>query len=75
MDIEGYEIPALYGLDFGKTQIGALIIENNGNAGIGSDKLRSLLLSHGYVYWARIWNLDDIFVHSSVARQLNQSAR
>jgi FkbM family methyltransferase len=75
MDIEGYEIPALTGLDFGKTQIGALIIENNGNAGIGSDQLRSLLLSNGYVYWARVWNLDDIFVHPSVARHLNQSAR
>jgi len=73
MDIEGYEIPALNGLDFRKTQIGVLIIENNGEAGLGSDQLRTLMLSHGYVYCARVWNLDDIFIHPSVARHLGMA--
>jgi len=74
MDIEGYELPALKGLNFAAAQVGALIIENNGNAGMGSDQLRELLLVHGYVYWARIWNFDDIFVHPSVARHLTRPA-
>jgi FkbM family methyltransferase len=63
MDIEGYEFQALQGINFDKFSAGVFIIENNGEQGLGSNEIRDFMIRHGYVYFARIWNLDDIFVH------------
>jgi len=63
IDIEGYELQALNGINFSKFMAYIVIIENNSDAGLGSDRIRCLMLSKGYLYYARVWNLDDIFVH------------
>ena len=63
IDIEGYELQALSGINFSKFMAYIVIIENNSCAGLGSDHIRRLMLSNGYRYYARVWNLDDIFVH------------
>jgi FkbM family methyltransferase len=66
MDIEGYELNALKGIDFGCFAAGVFVIENNGHAGLGSNEIRDLMIRNGYRYCARIWNLDDIFVHADL---------
>ncbi len=63
MDIEGYELQALQGIDFSQFVSYVVIVENNGHLGLGGNQLRDLMISHGYIYFARIWNLDDIFIH------------
>jgi FkbM family methyltransferase len=63
IDIEGYELEALNGIDFSKFMSYIVIIENNADAGLGSNTIRNLMLEKGYIYYARVWNLDDIFVH------------
>lgn len=63
MDIEGYELQALQGIDFRQFSAYVFIIENNSHQGLGSNQIRDLMISRGYIYFARIWNLDDIFIH------------
>ncbi|GEM_PF-2657981 len=66
MDIEGYELPALQGIDFEKFFAYIFIIENNGFEGLGNNQIRDMMISNGYIYFARIWNLDDIFIHPDI---------
>jgi len=66
MDIEGYEFEALQGIDFSKFFAYIFIIENNGQLGLGDNKIRDMMIRNGYIYYARIWNLDDIFVHPDI---------
>jgi FkbM family methyltransferase len=73
IDVEGYEYEALLGMDFRALRAWILIVENNGNDGVGSDRIRDLLINNGYCYYARIWNLDDIFVHSDVLKAATPS--
>ncbi len=63
MDIEGYELPALKGIDFSRFMAYVFIIENNSHEGLGCNHIRDLMIGNGYIYYARIWNLDDIFIH------------
>lgn len=63
MDIEGYELPALQGINFNQFMSYVFIIENNSYQGLGCNQIRDLMISNGYIYYARIWNLDDIFIH------------
>jgi FkbM family methyltransferase len=63
MDIEGYELPALQGINFTQFMAYVFIIENNSHQGLGCNQIRDLMISNGYIYYARIWNLDDIFIH------------
>lgn len=63
IDIEGYEYEALLGIDFQEVDVGVIVVENNSsNYGLGSEEIRDLLISKGFVYRARFWNLDDVFV-------------
>jgi FkbM family methyltransferase len=66
MDIEGYELQALQGIDFSRFFAYVFIIENNGERGLGSDEIRDFMIGNGYIYFARIWNLDDIFIHPDI---------
>jgi len=66
IDIEGYELNAIKGIDFKKFRSQIFIIENNRNNGLGDNLIRDYLISKGYVYYARIWNLDDIFVDQNL---------
>lgn len=65
MDIEGYEYQALQGINFNKFMAYVFIVENNNN-GLGNNNIRDLMLSHGYTYFARVWNSDDIFIHPDI---------
>jgi FkbM family methyltransferase len=65
IDIEGYEMDVLESIDFSSVDIRIVIIENNTSNRIGSDSIRSLLISKGYVFYARIWLMDDVFVSTA----------
>ena len=71
MDIEGYELPALKGIDFSRFMAYVFIIENNSNQGLGCNQIRDLMIDNGYIYYARIWNLDDIFIHPELLTLCN----
>lgn len=63
IDIEGYELEALQGIDFKELKLGVVLVENNDkNHGLGADEVRDLMTSKGFVYRARFWNLDDLFI-------------
>ena len=50
-------------IDFNHFLSYVFIIENNSHQGLGNNQIRDLMISNGYIYFARIWNLDDIFIH------------
>jgi len=66
MDIEGYEVSALKGIDFSAVHFKLILVENNTKDFFGDKDVRELLLSTGYVFYARFWGLDDLFVHKSL---------
>jgi FkbM family methyltransferase len=62
LDVEGGELAALKGVDWSTQRIRIIMIENTDEKGLGDDVLRTFLVEKGYVYIARFWNLDDIFI-------------
>lgn len=62
IDVEGFELDVLQGTDFDKVKFQIILIENNNNGTFGSNDIRTYLLQRGYVYYARIGCLDDMFV-------------
>jgi FkbM family methyltransferase len=66
LDIEGFELQAIEGIEFSQIKIRIIVVENNSQGSLGSESLRSVLISKGYVFYARMWGLDDIFVHHSL---------
>lgn len=64
IDVEGHELNVLKGIDWDKCNISVLTIENNtGKYSLqGCDEIREFMNRNGYIYYARIWGLDDIFV-------------
>ena len=64
LDIEGSELEALRGLDFDKATVAILIVENNNLGVMGDERIRSYLQQYGFVFYARFWGLDDVYVDS-----------
>lgn len=63
IDVEGYEMQVLSGIDFDKTNIQCIVIENDKHKrGLGSNRLRQWICKHGdYVLVARLTS-DDVYV-------------
>lgn len=62
LDVEGYEMQVLKGIDFDSCDITCLCIENNkGEGNHPSDALRDYMRKKGYILYARI-SIDDVFV-------------
>lgn len=66
IDVEGYEMEVLKGIDFTKTKIFIAIIENNTNSRLGADDIRFFMDENGFDFYARIWGLDDVFVRKDL---------
>lgn len=66
IDVEGYEMEVLKGIDFKKTKISIAIIENNTNSRFGADDIRFFMDKNGFDFYARIWGLDDVFVRKDL---------
>jgi hypothetical protein len=62
IDVEGYEMQALLGLDLETIKVHVIILENNSNNVLGDDRIRNHLIAKGYLFMARIWGMDDVFV-------------
>ena len=69
LDIEGYEFNALQGIDFSTTEIMLFVIENNSSGIMGGNAIRELLIAKGYVFYARIWGMDDVFIHQRMLKK------
>ncbi len=61
LDVEGHEMNVLKGMDFDKVKIDVLTIENHSL--YGDDGIRDMMADNGYIFWGRVMNLDDIYVH------------
>jgi hypothetical protein len=51
----------LKGIDFNKVRIDVLMIENHSL--YGDNSIRNMMINNGYIFWGRVMNLDDIYVH------------
>jgi len=61
IDVEGYEMQVLQGIDFSKIRVGCLVIENN-RLRRGDDQIRNVIMSKNFNFVARL-GCDDVFVH------------
>lgn len=66
IDVEGYEMEVLKGINFKKTKIFIAIIENNTHSRFGDDDIRLFMNENGFDFYARIWGLDDVFVRKDL---------
>ena len=69
IDVEGFELEVLKGIDFGRVKFMAILCENNSDKYFGSDDVRDFLTQKGYVYYARIGLLDDLFLSQELLRR------
>jgi FkbM family methyltransferase len=66
LDVEGFEMEVLQGIDFENVHIEAMIIENDRNH-LGSTELRKFVKGKGYKHIARLSG-DDIFVKAKTQK-------
>jgi FkbM family methyltransferase len=71
IDVEGFELEVLKGIDFDKVKFKVIICENNSNKSFGSDEIRNFLIQKNYIYYARIGRLDDLFISPSMHGEMN----
>jgi FkbM family methyltransferase len=62
IDVEGFELDVLRGIDFTQFHFKVIIIENNRELQVRSE-IRKRVKTAGYRWIARIQELDDVFVH------------
>lgn len=66
IDVEGFEMEVLRGIDFSKTKIFIALIENNTSSKFGAEDIRAHMAQNGFLFYARIWGLDDVFIRSDL---------
>lgn len=71
MDVEGYEMNVMKGIDFSHVQIKCFVIENDIRC-LGDNTIRNFLRDKGYTHIARLSG-DDVFVHASHLPQMRHS--
>lgn len=64
IDVEGHELEVLDSIDWGKTNIKVIVMENNIRDSAADEK-RRFLINKGYDFIARIWVTDDVFVKTA----------
>lgn len=60
IDVEGAELDVLSTIDFEEFTPTIILVENNEGLW-GNEEVRKFIMSKGYIYFGRIWSLDDIF--------------
>ena len=69
IDVEGYEMEVLKGIDFDRIDISCICVENNRKSEILPDlKMRDYLISKGYRLIARL-TIDDVFVKGKLLKK------
>ena len=68
IDVEGFELSALKGIDFEVVIIRCIVLENNSKSNYGADDIRDFLAERNFVFYARIGHLDDVFLHGTLIR-------
>lgn len=66
IDVNGCEFEVLKGIDFSRVNIKSIVLENKTESYIGSETIRTFLISKNYVFVSRISNNDDVFLHQSM---------
>jgi FkbM family methyltransferase len=66
IDVEGFELEVLNGIDFEKVKIDCFLIENNTKESYGSEPIRDFLKSKGYIFYSRIYCADDVFISKDI---------
>ena len=62
---------ALKGIDFKKTKIDVLTVENiSGYRRRGDDNIRNFMFENDYIFWGRIMGSDDIYVHKNFKQSI-----
>ena len=72
IDVEGSELEVLRGIDFDSLKFMCVLIENNSDGYFGDDTIRDYMVKRGYIYFARLGWLDDLFLHPSIHEMLNK---
>jgi FkbM family methyltransferase len=67
IDVEGYEMDVLRGIDFSAMRPKIIILENNtqGNVQWGSQEPRDYLKARNYKLWGRVFGMDDIYLDAA----------
>ena len=65
IDVEGHELDVLDGINFEETSFDLICLENCGQRR-HKNFLRKYLVNKGYVFFARIFYIDDLFIHASL---------
>ena len=69
VDTEGAELDVVRSIDFEKTSIDVLCIENNS----GRRDVRKHLEHNGFAYYLTLGDLDDLYVHRSLLPELERA--
>lgn len=65
IDVEGFEMEVLRGIDFSKTNIYIAVIENNTRDKYGSDEIREFMRKRDFSFYARLWGMDDVYINNN----------
>lgn len=74
IDVEGSELEVLRGTDFNSLTFMCVLIENNSDGYFGDDTIRDYMLERGYIYFARLGWLDDLFLHPLIYAMLDRDS-